>query len=62
MTKVQLLKTLENSSKIDFSTYEKSHKKRTKKICKTQKKQWILDRVETEIPASIGARFYKLID
>ena len=36
--------------------------KRTKKICKTQKKQWILDRVETEIPASIGARFYKLID
>ena len=40
----------------------KNRIKKAKKICKTQKKQWILDRIETEIPNSVGARFYKLID
>ena len=37
MTKVQLLKTLENSSKIDFSTYEKSYKKSKKHLYNTKK-------------------------
>ena len=40
----------------------KNRIKKAKNICKTQKKQWILDRIETEIPILVGARYYKLID
>jgi len=62
MTKVQLFETLENSFEIDFATYEKLHKKEQKKSVKTPKKEWILDRIETENPNLIGARYYKWMD
>jgi hydroxymethylglutaryl-CoA synthase len=62
MTKVQLFETLENSSEIDFDTYEQLHKKEQKTSVKTPKNEWILDRIETEIPTLIGARYYKWVD
>ena len=59
---VSLFETLENSFEIDFSTYEKLHKKEQKQSVTTPKKEWILDRIENEIPNLIGARYYKWID
>lgn len=59
---VSLFETLENSIEIDFATYEKLHKKEQKQSVTTPKKEWILDRIENEIPNLIGARYYKWID
>ena len=59
---VSLFETLENSFEIDFATYEKLHKKEQKQSVTTPKKEWILDRIENEIPNLIGARYYKWID
>ena len=62
LTKVKLFETLENSAEIDFDTYEKLHKKEQKLSIQSPKNEWILDRIESEIPHLIGARYYKWID
>jgi hydroxymethylglutaryl-CoA synthase len=62
LAKVKLFETLENSAEIDFDTYEKLHKKEQKLSIQSPKNEWILDRIESEIPHLIGARYYKWID
>jgi hydroxymethylglutaryl-CoA synthase len=62
VAKAQLFETLEQSHEIDFTTYEKLHKKEQKQSVKTPKSEWVLDRVENENPNLIGARYYKWID
>lgn len=62
LTNVSLFETLEKSFEIDFDTYEKLHKKEQKLSVQTPKQEWILDRIEKEIPTLIGARYYKWID
>jgi hydroxymethylglutaryl-CoA synthase len=57
--KVNLFETLENSTAIDFTTYEKLHKKELKKSIIAPKNEFYLDRIEKENPVLIGARFYK---
>ena len=58
----KLFETLEKSFEIDFDTYEKLHKKEQKQSIQAPKQEWILDRIEKEIPTLIGARYYKWID
>lgn len=62
LTNVNLFETLENSAEIDFETYEKLHKKEQKQSIQEPKNEWILDRIESEIPTLIGARYYKWAD
>ncbi len=62
MANTRLFETLEKSFEIDFETYEKLHKKEQKQSVQTPKNEWILDRIEKEIPTLIGARYYKWID
>lgn len=62
IAKVSLFETLGKSQEIDFITYEKLHKKEQKQSIKMPKNEWILDRIETEIPNLIGARYYKWVD
>lgn len=57
----KLFETLDNSFEIDFETYEKLHKKEQHASVTTPKNEWILDRIEKEIPNLIGARYYKWI-
>lgn len=57
----KLFETLDNSFEIDFDTYEKLHKKEQHTSVTTPKNEWILDRIEKEIPNLIGARYYKWI-
>lgn len=62
VSNVALFETLEKSFEIDFETYEKLHKKEKKQSIQTPKNEWVLDRIETEIPNLIGARYYKWVD
>jgi hydroxymethylglutaryl-CoA synthase len=62
LSNVALFETLKNSFEIDFETYEKLHKKEQKQSIQEPKNEWILDRIETEIPNLIGARYYKWVD
>lgn len=62
LTETKLFETLEKSTEIDFETYEKLHKKEQKQSIRTPKNEWILDRIEKEIPNLIGARYYKWVD
>ncbi|SDG62061.1 hydroxymethylglutaryl-CoA synthase [Flavobacterium omnivorum] len=59
MTSVHLFETLEKSLEIDFETYEKLHKKEQKTSIQTPQNEWTLDRIETENPNLLGARYYK---
>ena len=59
---VLLFETLEKSFEIDFETYEKLHKKEQKQSVRIPKNEWVLDRIENEIPNLIGARYYKWVD
>ena len=59
---IKLFETLHKSFEIDFDTYEKLHKKEQKQSIQSPKNEWILDRIEKEIPNLIGARYYKWID
>jgi hydroxymethylglutaryl-CoA synthase len=59
ITSVHLFETLEKSLEIDFETYEKLHKKEQKTSIQTPKNEWTLDRIETENPNLLGARYYK---
>ncbi len=58
----KLFETLENSFEIDFNTYEKLHKKEQRTSIANPKNEWILERIEKEIPNLIGARYYKWVD
>lgn len=62
IAKVSLFETLAKSQEIDFETYERLHKKEQKQTIKSPKSEWILDRIETEIPNLTGARYYKWVD
>src|SRR6187402_320993 len=62
VSNVVLFETLEKSFEIDFETYEKLHKKEQKQSIQEPKKEWIIDKIETEIPNLIGARYYKWVD
>ena len=62
LSKVQLFETLKESVEIDFETYEKLHKKEQKTSVQSLKNEWVLDRIEKEIPTLVGARYYKWID
>nr|WP_314897879.1 hydroxymethylglutaryl-CoA synthase [uncultured Flavobacterium sp.] len=62
ITNVNLFETLEQSLEIDFPTYEKLHKKEQKQSIQLPKNEWILDRIEKEIPNLLGARYYKWVD
>ena len=59
---INLFETLEKSFEIDFDTYEKLHKKEQKQSIREPKSEWILERIENQIPNLIGARYYKWID
>lgn len=62
ISKVKLFETLKESQEIGFETYEKLHKKEQKIAVRNPKNEWVLDRIEKEIPNLIGARYYKWID
>lgn len=62
IAEVKLFETIEKSFEIDFETYNKLHKKEQKTSIRTPKNEWILDRIENEIPNLIGARYYKWVD
>ncbi|MFV5694370.1 hydroxymethylglutaryl-CoA synthase family protein [Flavobacterium sp. LB3P122] len=62
ITKINLFETLEQSFEIDFETYEKLHKKEQKRSIQLPKSEWVLDRIEKEIPNLLGARYYKWVD
>lgn len=62
LANVKLFETLKESFEIDFDIYEKLHKKEQKQSIQSPKNEWILDRIENEIPTLIGARYYKWID
>jgi hypothetical protein len=50
---------------IDFTTYEKLHKKkeiRTRKRFVAQKNEWILDRIEKENPGLTWVSYYKWVE
>jgi hydroxymethylglutaryl-CoA synthase len=59
---IKLFETLEESFEIDFETYEKLHKKEQKQSIQLPKNEWVLDRIEKEIPNLLGARYYKWVD
>ncbi|MFV8374836.1 hydroxymethylglutaryl-CoA synthase family protein [Flavobacterium sp. LB1P71] len=59
---INLFETLEESFEIDFETYENLHKKEQKQSIQLPKNEWILERIEKEIPNLLGARYYKWVD
>ena len=62
LTKVNLFETLNQSFEIDFETYEKLHKKEQKQSIQSPKNEWVLDRIESENPNLLGARYYKWVN
>ncbi|HSD06082.1 hydroxymethylglutaryl-CoA synthase family protein [Flavobacterium sp.] len=62
LTNIALFETLDRSIEIDFETYEKLHKKEQKQSIRKPQNEWILDKIESDIPNLIGARYYKWID
>jgi hydroxymethylglutaryl-CoA synthase len=62
LAKTKLFENLEESTEIGFETYERLHKKEQKQSVRSPKNEWVLDRIEKEIPHLIGARYYKWID
>ncbi|NNT72178.1 hydroxymethylglutaryl-CoA synthase family protein [Flavobacterium sp. IMCC34852] len=59
LEKVKLFETLEQTSAIDFETYEKLHKKELKNSVIIPKNEFYLDSIEKENPVLVGARYYK---
>ncbi|MBP8157784.1 MAG: hydroxymethylglutaryl-CoA synthase family protein [Flavobacterium sp.] len=57
--KVKLFETLEQATAIDFSTYEKLHKKELKQSVLAPKNEFYLESIEKENPVLVGARYYK---
>jgi hydroxymethylglutaryl-CoA synthase len=60
--KAHLFGHLAESTEIDFDTYQKLHKKEQKQSVLPPKGEWVLDRIEKEIPNLIGARYYKWVE
>ncbi|HLO73184.1 MAG TPA: hydroxymethylglutaryl-CoA synthase [Flavobacterium sp.] len=60
--KTKLFETLENRTAIDFTTYEKLHKKELKSAVLHPKNEFVLDRIENENPVLKGARYYNFIE
>jgi len=56
--KTQLFETLNNSTEIDFGTYITLHKKERKHSVLQPKNEFVLDYIEKENPALVGARYY----
>jgi len=61
-SKVKLFQTLEQSFEIDFETYQKLHKKEQQTSVLSPNNEWVLNRIETQIPNLLGARYYKWMD
>ncbi|QBZ98091.1 hydroxymethylglutaryl-CoA synthase family protein [Flavobacterium sangjuense] len=59
IAKATLFETLENCTAIDFTTYEKLHKKELKQAVISPKNEFYLDSIEKENPMLVGARYYK---
>ena len=62
LAKTKLFENLTESTEISFETYERLHKKEQKQSVQSPKNEWVLDRIEKEIPHLIGARYYKWIN
>jgi hydroxymethylglutaryl-CoA synthase len=62
LAKTKLFENLDESTEIGFETYESLHKKQQKQSVRTPRNEWVLDRIEGEIPNLIGARYYKWIN
>ncbi|KGO91803.1 hydroxymethylglutaryl-CoA synthase family protein [Flavobacterium subsaxonicum] len=61
-TNARLFQTLEQSHSIDFDTYQKLHKKEQHYSVLVPVNEWVLDRIEHEIPNLTGARYYKWVE
>ncbi|MTG99297.1 MULTISPECIES: hydroxymethylglutaryl-CoA synthase family protein [Myroides] len=61
MPSKSIFTAIEESEAIDFDTYIALHKKERKSPLKQACNEFILDRIEQEIPHLIGARYYKFI-
>ncbi len=59
LEKVKLFETLEQRTAIDFSTYEKLHKKELRQSVIPPENEFYLAAVEKENPVLVGARYYK---
>lgn len=58
----QLFETLAKSHQIDFDTYIKLHKKEQHASIIQPSGEWVLDRIENEVPNLVGARYYKWVE
>ena len=61
-TNAHLFQTLKQSQSIDFDTYQKLHKKEQHYSVLAPVNEWVLDRIEHEIPNLTGARYYKWVE
>jgi hydroxymethylglutaryl-CoA synthase len=59
IAKVKLFEALEACQGIDFSTYEKLHKKELKTSVIQPSEEFYLDGIEKDNPVLVGARYYK---
>jgi len=57
--KIALFDTLADATAIDFSTYEKLHKKELQVSVIIPKNEFYLDHIEKDNPLLVGARYYK---
>lgn len=60
--KTTLFEILEQRTTIDFTTYEKLHKKELKVSVIAPKNEFILEHIEKENPVLKGARYYTFVD
>ncbi|MXN91316.1 hydroxymethylglutaryl-CoA synthase [Flavobacterium sp. Sd200] len=58
----RLFETLEQSTAIDFDTYQKLHKKEQQYSVLAPVNEWVLDAIEHELPNLVGARYYKWVE
>lgn len=58
----RLFETLETSTTIDFETYNALHKKEQHYSVVAPVNEWILDKIETELPNLTGARYYRWVE
>jgi len=59
LSKTHLFETLENRIAVDFSIYEKLHKKELKSSVIEPAQEFYIDYIEKENPVLVGARYYK---
>jgi hydroxymethylglutaryl-CoA synthase len=60
--KTTLFEILEQRKTINFTTYEKLHKKELKVSVIAPKNEFILEHIEKENPVLKGARYYTFVD